>query len=319
MTSLLGGVVDLIRNRVQTTYPVPRAQALNPFTVKQATNATQQMQAYGAVSTLFAVVNKIANSTGSVEWHLYRQRKDGRKIYGPNELDRPEIVSHVVLEAWNKPNPFYWSSLFVESTQQHIDLTGEAFWIIGRNQLSSMPLELWLVSPDKMQVVPSSESFIAGYIYTGANGEKIPFDPEDVIHIKMPNPMDPYRGLGPVQALLVDLEASHAAGLFNRNFFLNDATPGGTIEVPNSLTDDEFDRLREQWAAGHQGVNNAHRVAILEQGASFHGQQFSMRDMQFSELRNLSREMIREAFSLHPHMLGLTEDINRANNRKSVV
>src|SRR4249920_994711 len=79
------------------------------------------------------------------------------------------------------------------------------------------------------------------------------------------------------------------------------------------LSDAEWSEFVERWRSQHQGVNNAHRVATLEQGAKWKDIGFSMRDMQFSELRGVSREVIREAFALHPHMLGLTEDINRAN------
>jgi HK97 family phage portal protein len=281
------------------------------------------MEAYASVSTLFAIINKISNSTGSVKWRMYQaEAEDGRRVNAPNpgtertggkELQRTEKVRHPALMLWNKPNPFYTSSLFVESSQQYIDLTGECFWILGRSPMSTMPLELWMVRPDKMEVVPSAEDFIAGYIYKGPNDEKIPLEVDQVIHIKMPNPMDPYRGLGPVQALMTDLQAVAAAAQYNRNFFTNDASPGGVIEMDVRLSDAEWTEFVERWRSQHQGVSNAHRVATLEQGAKWKDVGFSMRDMQFSELRSVSREVIREAFAMHGHMLGLTEDINRAN------
>jgi hypothetical protein len=39
--------------------------------------------------------------------------------------------------------------------------------------------------------------------------------------------------------------------------------------------------------------------------------------MQFAELSGVSREQIREAFAMHGHQLGLTEDVNRANAEAS--
>lgn len=316
MRSLVGAVVDRLSNQVvapagwsNTTYSRGTGNQL----FQSKSKGTKEMEAYGAVSTLFSIVSKISNSTGSVKWRLYRPSTDGRKVKGPNELDRPEIVKHVALDLWNRPNPFYTSSLFVEASQQHVDLTGECFWVVGRSDMSSMPLELWLVRPDKMEVVPSVEDFIAGYVYTGPNDEKIPLTVDEVIHVKMPNPLDPYRGLSPVAALMVDLQSVAAAAQYNRNFFTNDASPGGVIEMDVRLSDDEWREFVDRWRQQHQGVSNAHRVATLEQGAKWKDVGFSMRDMQFSELRNVSREVIREAFALHPHMLGLTEDINRAN------
>src|SRR3546814_10775955 len=80
----------------------------------------------------------------------------------------------------------------------------------------------------------------------------------------MPNPNDPYRGLGPVQSLLSILVGQRAALDYNRNFFINGAGPGGIIEFPEELDDDEWRRFKRRWDSSHQGVANAHKVATLE-------------------------------------------------------
>jgi hypothetical protein len=67
-----------------------------------------------------------------------------------------------------------------------------------------------------------------------------------------------------------------------------------------------------RWREQHQGVRNAHRVAVIEQG-KWVDRAFSMRDMQFSELRGVSRDVIREAFGYPKPMLGSVDDVNRAN------
>ncbi|HET7846175.1 MAG TPA: phage portal protein, partial [Acidimicrobiia bacterium] len=131
--------------------------------------------------------------------------------------------------------------------------------------------------------------------------------------IRTPNPCDPYRGWGAVQSILADLDATRASAEWNRNFFRNSAVPGGTLEVPEGLGDREWQRLRLQWNEQHKGVGNAHKVAILENGMKFTQNAFSQRDMQFTELRNVSREVIREAFRFPVPMLGISENVNRAN------
>ncbi len=85
------------------------------------------------------------------------------------------------------------------------------------------------------------------------------------------------------------------------------------IQVDNSLDDRSFNRIVEPWGERHRGVRNAHRVGVLENGAKWAATAYSMRDMQFVDLRNMSREMIREAYAIHPHMLGLSETVNLAN------
>jgi HK97 family phage portal protein len=260
----------------------------------------------GSVSTLFAIVNRTAKAEAGVEWKLYRKAKSGKKE------DRVQVTSHAALDLWDKPNDHYTQSVFVEAVAQHKQLTGEQWWVIARNERSTIPLELWPVRPDRMTPVPDPETFLSGYMYTGPDGQQVALRKEDVVFIRTPHPEDPYRGIGPVQALLTDLDAMRYSAEWNRNFFLNSAEPGGIIEVPNGLSDGEFNELRDRWNEQHKGVANAHRVAILEHG-QWKDRKFSQRDMQFVELRDVGREVIREAFGFPKPMLGSTDDVNRAN------
>lgn len=63
----------------------------------------------------------------------------------------------------------------------------------------------------------------------------------------------------------------------------------------------------------HKGVSNAHTVGMLEYGAKWIDLKYTQKDMEFSELRRVTREEIREAFGIHGHKLGLSETVNRAN------
>lgn len=275
---------------------------------------TTPLEAYGAVGTLFAIVNTISVSVSRVNWRLYRVPVDGRRVLAPaTDPQRSEVTKHAALDLWNRPNPFMTGMTFRRGCQQHLELVGESFIVIGRSPLSPLPLELWPVRPDRMTPVPHPTDFLSGWIYTGPNGEKVPLGVDEVIQIKMPNPLDPYRGLGPVQAALVDIDSARYSAEWNRNFFVNGAEPGGVVEFKDELDDDEFERFQERWRETHQGVTNAHRVAILELGATWKPTQFHARDMQFVELRGLSRELIREAFTIHGHMLGISQDVNKAN------
>ncbi len=266
----------------------------------------REMRAMGQVGTLFAIVTKLATATSAVEWKLWRKAKSGKKE------DRTEVTTHLALQIWNKPNEYYTRSEFVESFQQHSELTGESWWVVSRDPRSSLPLELWPVRPDKMRPVPDAQDFIVGYIYTGPSGEQIPLERDQVIMLRSPNPLDPYRGMGPVQTILPDLTASNMAAQYVANFFANSAEPGGIIEVEKRLSDDEFDEMTTRWREQHQGVSNAHRVAILEQ-AKWVDRKYTMKDMQFAELRTSSSEIIREAFGFPKPLLGSVDDVNRAN------
>ncbi|MFE2311664.1 phage portal protein [Streptomyces sp. NPDC059441] len=295
--------------RTRPTTPVPFASRHTSYghgLFGSNRGTTAELNSMGSVGTLFAIVNRTAKAEAGVEWGLYRKAKSGKKE------DRTPVTSHAALDLWNRPNAFYTQSVFVEAVAQHKQLTGEQWWVIGYNERSTIPLELWPVRPDRMTPVPDPEQFLSGYMYTGPDGQEVALRKEDVVFIRTPHPTDPYRGIGPVQALLTDLDAVRYSAEWNRNFFLNSAEPGGIIEVPNGLSDGEFNELRDRWNEQHKGVANAHRVAILEHG-QWKDRKFSQRDMQFVELRDVGREVIREAFGFPKPMLGSVDDVNRAN------
>jgi len=271
------------------------------------------MAAMGSVSTLFSIVNRTSNATSQVNWRLWRTKIDGRRRTATGEeTQRTEVTQHAALDLWNRPNAFMTKQHFVESVEQHVDLVGEGVIVVVRDPRFRLPLELWPVRPDRVEPIPHPTEFLSGYIYRGPDGEQVPLRLDEVIHLKMPNPLDPYRGLGPVQAAMTDLDSARYSAAWDRNFFINSAEPGGVIEMEKRLTDEEFDEFQERWRESHQGVSAAHRVAILEQG-KWVPNAFTQKDMQFAELRGVSRELIREAFGIHGHMLGNSQDVNKVN------
>lgn len=311
MRDLVGAILRRpVDNKVPVPYVGRRAGGLGVVLGGPGGgNRTQQLDAMGSVSTLFQIVTRLAETTATVRWHLYRTRSEG---VDP-ETPRVEVTRHAAVDLWAKPNEFYTKNLFVETFQQHLDLIGEAYWVVVRagNSPGGVPLEMWPVRPDRMEPVPHREKYLAGWIYKGPDGEDVPLKTWEVIQLRRPNPTDPYRGMGAVQTLLTDIESARYSAEWNRNFFKNSAEPGGIVEVPTRLSDDEFDELRSRWQEQHQGVANAHRVAILEQG-KWVDRKFTMRDMQFRELRDVPRELIREAFGYPVFMLGTVTDVNRA-------
>lgn len=270
-------------------------------------NPETYMRAFGSVGTLFAIVDALAENVAAINWHLYRKNASGQK------RDRVEVFEHPAIALWLKPNDHMDSTEFVETSQQHFDLIGETVWYVGRS-VSGLgpPLELWPIRPDRVTPVPDPDNFIQGYLYHCPGVEPMPWRPEDVIRIKRPNPIDPYRGMGAVQSIMVDIYGEQAAAEWNANFFRNSAEPGGVVEFDSVLDDAEWKEFQERWNEQHLGTSNAHRVAFLER-AHWKDRAFSNRDMQFAQLREVASEVIRRAFRFPRPMLGDVQDINRAN------
>ena len=260
-----------------------------------------QMRAMADVGWLFAVVNRIASAVAATEWKLYSTRGG----------ERSEIARHPMLDLWRAVNPFYTQEEFLETTEQHLDLTGEAWWILLRNG-RGIPQEIWPVRPDRMKPIPHAQDFVSGYVYSVA-GFTVKLDREDVIFIRLPHPLDPYRGMGPVQSILADLQSDRDAAAYERAFYRNSALPGGFIETSTTMEPRAREALVEQFREDHQGVANAWRVSLLE-GATWKDRaMLTQRDMQFEQVRRFHRDQILGAFGMPLSVMGITESVNRAN------
>ena len=298
--------------------PIPFAASRNSFGFGDDGSAgvdqTQQLGTMERVSTLFSIVDLIASKVASVDWHLYRTRQD------PEE-DRVEVFDHPALVVWDNPatvdgETIYTQDEFIEATQQHYELTGEMDIVVERKsarRLSAIT-DLWPVRPDRIKPIRSRTKFLSGYVYT-LGEDKIPLAPSQVIVEKRQNPLNPWRGLSPLRGLALDIAGEEAAAAYNYNFFVNGARPGGILELDREtlMEDAEWEAWVQRWRSQHQGVSNAHRIAVMEMG-KFSDNKITQKDMEFLGLRVFSREAQMEAYRVSKAMLGKVEDVNRSNN-----
>ena len=131
---------------------------------------------------------------------------------------------------------------------------------------------------------------------------------------KLPDPLDPFRGAGPIGAILPNIQQQRYATDYQRNLFLNGADPGSIITVDQRLTDREFNEMIDRWREAHQGIARAGRIGVLENGAQWvAAASATNKDLEYGNLRLANRDELREAYRMHKSMLGTVEDVNRAN------
>lgn len=275
------------------------------------------LRQYGMTGTVFSIVSLLAEASATPNWRLFKsQPVDGRRRYTTGDKgsdQRTQVVQHAAIKLWNCPNDFHTGFEFREGSQMHEELTGETFWVLDTE--AGFPTEMWYVQPDRMEPVQDKNDFQTGWIYTGPTGESVPLKLNEVILEKRPDPLNPYRGLGPVQSIMPNIQQQRYATEYQRNLFLNGADPGGVITVPNKLNDREFDELIERWRESHRGVARAGHIGVLEDGMTYAASAHSNKDMEYGELRQANRDEMREAWRIHKSMLGTSDDVNRANSQ----
>lgn len=252
---------------------------------------------------VYSCVNAISEEVATIDLHLQRLTSDGWS----------EIPEHLALSTLSDVNPFMSSSDLLIATQSFLELEGNAFWYLPRGSVTRKPAEIWLLDPTRTYVVKSATEFIGGYVYKNEKGEDVPFKREEIIHFKRFNPQNKYRGMGTVQAAAMAIDIDTYSATWNRNFFFNSAMPSATLETAGTLTAEQYNRVKAEWDSRYKGVDNAHKLAILQGGLHFNPISLSQKDMEFLEQRKMSRDEILGIFRVPKTILGITDDVNRAN------
>jgi len=300
------------RNELPTPY-VARRDPPGQLGGGAVADQAGQLNSTASNGTLFSIINTLSTDVAAVDWHMHRTIRQREGAMCP-DCDMPGVTmvpKHPALQVLNHPNDYFTRYELFESVQQHIDLVGEGWMTVA--YAMGRPVELWPVCPDRMAPVRDPDNYLVGYVYRAPDGQLVPLGKEEVLFIRVPNPIDPYRGMGAVQSLINQLWGARYAAEWNRRFFENSALPDGIIEIPNHLSDPEFEEFQDRFMETHKGVSNAHTVGMLEHGAKWVDLKYTQRDMEFVELRKVTREEIREAFGIHGHVLGMSETVNRAN------
>lgn len=307
MRSLLGGLI----NRAPVSFSsTPREYSGGRTYGRYGTTA--ELSATSVSATLFSLINRTSTATAKQPWHMHKVSKGATcpmpKCPCPDDVQL--VPKHPALTVLGKPNEFFTQQELFESGQQHVDLTGEGWLIVS--YIGTMPAELWVARPDRMVVVTSPTDFLLGYIYLSPGGQEVPLERKQVLSQRMPHPMDPYRGLGPVQTIISQIEGSAAGAEWNTAFFQNGARPGGIVKLSRRMQDKEFNQLVERWNANHRGPANAGKTAFLEDGDYIDIKPMSIADMQFVETANLNRDTILLAYGASKFDVGVLEDVNLA-------
>lgn len=256
---------------------------------------------YGVV---FSCIDAIAVNVASTRFFLIDTKKENQKL-----------EDHLAIKLLYKPNPLQSSHDFFYLISSHIDAFGSSYIYPVKNGKGE-PLELWLLDPSRIKLVPG-ENLISGYIYYNPKGEKIPFDLNELIEIKRPNPFNQIEGVSTIEMAQHSIEGDINAVEWNKNFFENGAMPSGVLTTGENLTEEAFNRLKRQWEERYQGKINAHKPLILEAGLTWNSLTMKQKDMDFIEQRRFSRDEILSIFKVPKTILAITDDVNRANAETS--
>lgn len=259
----------------------------------------------------FAGVRNVAEDLATLPLITYRRIDDARRerdpgfyLYGllhdqPNE-EQDAVQFLEMLQAWAMMHRNAYAELVRNGRGQVV-----ALWPIPANRVSLRRFEGELYYDVTLPYGERDET--TGLPYTTLRRDRM-------FHLKAFS-LDGCLGLSSIETHSESIGLALALEQYGAAFFGNDATPGGFISTPGSLTDEAYARGKAQMeerggsARGGGGMSNKHRPMLLEEGAKWETASVENDKAQFIESQANQTEVMARINRVAPHKIG---DLRRA-------
>jgi HK97 family phage portal protein len=249
---------------------------------------------------VFACVRVLAESVASLPLITYKRLPDGGK-----ERATGHPIYRLLHDA---PNPEMTSFEFRETMMSYLCRWGNAFAEIERNG-AGYPVGLWPLRPSQMGIERTNGRII--YHYSLSDGQELRLPARSVMHQRFMG--TGWWGDSPVRLGLRSLGLDLAAEEYGSRYFGNGAQPGIVLKHPGLLGPEAAKNIKESWAQQHQGLSNAQRVSVLEEGMEIDKLTSPPDEAQFLQTRKFQRSVIAGWFRIPPHMIGDLDNATFSN------
>jgi len=247
-------------------------------------------------SAVFACVRVRAETVASLPWVVYRRLSGGGKERDP---------SHPLYELLHdQPNPEQTAIEFRENLIGHLDLWGNAYAEIDWDARGRVRA-LYPLRPDR--VTEEERDGKLYYVVTLPDGARKGLPAWRVWHTRG------FMGQSVIANARESIGLALAGEEYGARFFGNDSRPGGVLKSPKVLTKEAAKNLKESWETAHSGLENRHRVAVLEEGVEWQQIGIPPEDAQYLELRQFQVVDIARFFRVPPHKIASLERATFSN------
>lgn len=247
-------------------------------------------------------------------------------------FEKPEILkaNHELQKLCMRPNRWQSWAEFQGLAEIYLNLAGNCYVYLDRNGREEIPKALYLLRPDRVYLIPGrNERDIIGYYHLPEGKgmmDGTPYLVNDIIHVKLPNPLDRYEGLGEGLSSLSpaarSIDVDNALTKFLKLFVDNGIMPLGLLSFDVPMEPGDMAATRERFMEIYGGWDNWAMPAVLDQGGKWQqiGSHIKDLDMGVMDARNESRAVSVFGVPLtlietRPQLVSTTYD-NKSTDRK---
>lgn len=247
------------------------------------------------VSTVLACVRVLANGVAQIPLKVYREDDDGNKS--------PEKTHPLYHLLWRRPSEWMTSFEMRQLMMAHATLTGNAYAYIGRGGSGDRRRIIELIPLTGSVTPKQSKTWEITYEVRDADGTVTVFPRKNILHIRNMS-WNGYAGMDCIRQAREAIGLAIATEETHGKLHANGAKPGGMLSFDKQLSKEAYKRLKVQAEQAVEGLNNAFRTLILDNGAKFTPFAMTGVDSQHIETRKFQIEEICRCFGVFPQMIG---------------
>lgn len=257
------------------------------------------------------VVDFISNEIASLGLHMY-EKVPGAK----NEpMTRLSLDEHDMALLLHRPSPGWGHHRLWTAISRDILIYDVAY--IGKvRSVGGTVKALIRIPPTGLYPYRDPFTQAIKYYVTAHTNKRIEID--DLIIFYGYDPETNSDQTPPMETLRRILAEAWASGRYRENMWKNAARPEGVIERPLEAPDwgdEQREGFLSDWEAAMTGEANSGKTAILEEGMKWQQAQFNSRDMEYLQVRKLSRMECAAAWGIDPVMVGARDRPPNAADR----
>jgi len=209
-----------------------------------------------------------------------------------------EVVNHPFIELWRNVNPFMNGYEMVELIDIYLEMTGDAYLYIVKDNLG-VPRQLWILPSQYVRVVPDRQNFIKGYLYGTSASDSVALTPDEVIHFKFPNPNSIWKGFPPLAAGMAAVKRKESMDDYEASLLANNARPDFLIVSKNAIPKTTKKELREEWQMLYGSKRGRGKPALIDSAdIEIKELGFSPKDIAYVNGQKMTKEEIAGTFGV---------------------
>ncbi len=224
-----------------------------------------------------------------------------------------ELAGRQGLGILERPWPNGTTSDLLKRIEVDVSLAGNAY-------VRAVPDGVEMMRPDWVDVATAIDDRgvrrLIGYVYWPDGKDRsrsIVLLPDEVAHhVEMPDPMRPFCGMSWMTPVARDIDSDTYMTRHKVTFFTNAATPNMKLKVDRELDDPGRKLLLDQFAARHEGFENAYKTVLLEGGADLEVIGNNMRELRFDSVQAAGETRLAAAAGVPPVVVGFLQGIQAA-------